>query len=88
MTDKERRDKAVDAFAEAMKARLDEKAARGYKGWDGAYNARYLLEEVKADAASMTVEKDDRHAVDIANLCMMLWFRANKLKQKSVRKIS
>jgi hypothetical protein len=67
--------KAVDAFAKAMKLRLDEKADAGYTGWDGAYPACSLRSEILSDAEEMREFAESHKAVDIANRCMMLWYR-------------
>lgn len=79
MTDKEKRDKAVDAFAVRMKARLDEKAAEGYSGWDGAYPWAPLCGEIITDATTLgpgIVGPAEEHLpVDIGTRAMMLWFR-------------
>jgi len=73
MTDKEKRDAAVDAFASAIKARLDEKAAKGFTGWDGAYSSDALGGEIADDAC--TVERASRKCVDIGARAMMLHYR-------------
>ena len=73
MTDKQRRDAAVDAFAEAIKTRLDEKAAKGYTGWDGEYPSDALAGEIADDAC--TVERAARKCVDIGARAAMLHFR-------------
>jgi hypothetical protein len=78
MNDKAKRDKAVDEFAAAMKARLDwaaEIVVSGKTGWDGEYSADALRSEIRDDADDMDMCGEDGKAVDIANRCMMLWFR-------------
>jgi hypothetical protein len=79
MTDKERRDAAVDRFALAMKARLDwASEVKGHTGWDGEYPTAALRGEIADDADAMARVGHEDKAVDIANRCMMLWHRANK----------
>ena len=78
MSDKQKRDKAVDDFAEAMKVRLDEKANEGYTGWDGGFPTKKLRESIDRDSWKMVRDGNDDKAVDIANRCMMLWFRAKE----------
>jgi len=73
MTDKEKRDAAVDAFAQAIKDRLDQKAAKGFTGWDGAYPSDALGGEIADD--SHTVERAARKCVDIGARAMMLHYR-------------
>jgi len=78
VSDKDKRDAAVDDFAKAMKARLDEKAAQGYTGWDEHYPAGKLAHEIYNDAARILPETggwNDKKGIDIANRAMMLWYR-------------
>lgn len=77
MTDREKRNAAVDKFADAIKARLDEQAARGYAGWDGntVRSSHYIADQLFADARNCVVTKKYGKAVDIAARAMMLWFR-------------
>lgn len=74
-SDKAKRDRAVDAFAVAIKARLDEQASKGYEGWDGAYSAHRLLLEIQDDAACFVPARWPNQAVDIGARAMMLHFR-------------
>jgi len=81
MSDKEKRDAAVDAFAADIKARLDEKAAMGYTGWDGEHPESDLLRQIKEDAEHLI----DRNAggrvlwtIDIGARAMFLHYRARK----------
>lgn len=73
MTDKQKRDAAVDAFAAAIKTRLDEQAAKGYTGWDGDYPTDALAGEIADDAC--TVERASRKCVDIGARAAMLHAR-------------
>jgi len=75
MNDKEKRDAAVDEFAKAMKERMDWAASQGKTGWDGEYPADALRSEIAEDADDMDLCEWDEKAVDIANRCMMLWYR-------------
>jgi hypothetical protein len=77
VTDKEKRDAAVDAFAAAIKARLDEQAAKGYTGWDGGYPSNVLRAEIVNDAAHGYRHKTDEKTVDIGARAMMLHFRSS-----------
>jgi hypothetical protein len=77
MTDKEKRDAAVDAFAAAIKARLDEQAAAGYTGWDGGYPTDALCWAIRDD--SDTTSRALAKAVDIGARAMMLHFRAERV---------
>lgn len=78
MTPKEKRDAAVDAFAAAMKARLDWGAdVKGYTGWDGEYPSELLRDEIDADVMSLCDAADEK-ALDIAARCMFLWYRQAK----------
>lgn len=63
---------AVDLFADAMKARLDEEAERGRSGWDdpgwvknGDARSRMLLNAGAGDHQSL---------VDAANFAMFIWW--------------
>ena len=79
MTDKEKRDTAIDTFASAIKLRLDEQAGKGYTGWDGAYSYYVLCDEIAGDAVAASQCRTDqcgRYAVDIGARAMMLHFRA------------
>ena len=90
MTDKQKRDAAVDAFATAIKARLDEKAAEGYTGWDGDYAANALAAELQDDADFMVlvtangIKRKQRCAlaVDIGARSMMLHFRTSNARNQ------
>lgn len=73
VTDKQKRDAAVDAFATAIRARLDEQAAKGYTGWDAAYPWQALAGEIADDSRS--VERALSKCIDIGARAMMLHFR-------------
>ena len=64
-------EKAVDAFAEAMKARLRSKAKQGWHGWQhmgrDALGGRLLM-----NAAKGATKDDQKSMVDVANLAMMI----------------
>ena len=77
MTEKDKRDAAVHAFAAEMIKRLDAKAAAGYTGWDGAYSAEDCRTDLYEDADDMELNDDDSKAVDTANRAMFLWYRDN-----------
>ena len=80
MTDKAKRDAAVDAFAMAIKVRMDEQAAKGYTGWDGDYPYYALCDEIAGDAAAASqcrTAKCGHYAIDIGARAMMLHFRSS-----------
>lgn len=66
-------DRAVDAFAAAMKAKLAEARAKGRGGWDdpNRCEVRYL-----ADLLIEQVTRRDADPIDIANLAMFVHARA------------
>lgn len=90
MTDKQKRDSAVRLFCEAMKDRLDAKAAKGYTGWDTAVGPNAdnigLVHLILYDATSMADKaygaEWERLAVDVGARAMMLWSRAQSCKEK------
>lgn len=59
----------VDAFAEAMKAKLRKKILEGYKGWD---DPKWTREKI-VEALKAHLEKGD--PVDIANFAAFIWNR-------------
>lgn len=78
--DKSKRDAAIDAFAEAMKQRLDQKAAEGKTGWDGGYPTEFLLNDMARNATVICAigreqEYYSKLAIDLANRAMMVWYR-------------
>ncbi len=83
MTPQQKRDAAVDAFAAAMKARLDWAAANGRAGWDDEkiYSSDRCRSDLAEDATDMDINGEwakDLQAIDIAARCMFLWYRAEK----------
>jgi len=83
MTDKQKRDAAVDAYAAEIKARLDAMAAEGYCGWAGSFPEEALLHSLGSDAGF--VQRRDLGAgerrtalVDIGGTAMILWFRSGQ----------
>lgn len=69
-------DLAVDRFAVAMKAKLAKKRAEGRGGWGGpTCNAEILSQMLRKH-----VEKGD--PVDVANFCMMLHQRGERITPK------
>jgi len=63
-----RLDRAVNAFASEMKARLREQAIKGYRGWDAPENYQRIADMMLKHAAVGEGEE-----VDAANLAMILW---------------
>ncbi len=68
---------AVDEFAKEMKARLLEKLLVGYSGWNDPkkVSSDNLRTDIVDDALDMELNDDSEKTVDIANRCMMLWYR-------------
>ena len=60
--------RAVDDFAAEMKARLQEQAINGCRGWDDPANYQRIVEMMVKHAAVSEGEE-----VDAANLAMFLW---------------
>lgn len=58
---------AVDVFAAAMKAKLEQKARQGFRGWDDLENIIQI-----GDLLRGHVQRGPGQAIDIANLAMML----------------
>ncbi len=67
----ERLERAVDEFADAMKAKLAEKARGGWTGWDNPQAKDNIYTAMLAQGAAIKYAKDQE--IDIANLAMMLW---------------
>ena len=69
---------AVDWFAAAMKERLAQKAREGFTGWDEACPVQEIKNRIADKVLQIKTENRSpaaRHATDIANLAMMIWFR-------------
>ena len=89
--DKEKREAALDVFAEGIKRRLDEQAAKGYSGWDGAYPDEKLARELKEDAEAVAFNTPlevytahfilRRKLLDIGARAMMLYYRSQQAKK-------
>lgn len=63
---------AVDAFAEAMKIKLEEKARDGWLGWDDTDFAEGIYSHMLARATAVPLAAGQE--VDVANFAMMLWW--------------
>lgn len=72
-TEVERLEAAVDAFAEAMKAKLRQKHKEGYTGWDDPNSRPFIQATLRYRATTPVGE-----AVNIANCAMFLWNLRNK----------
>lgn len=72
-------EKAIDEFAEKMKAKMRDKEKRGYKGWDdpNEFSARGISKMLIKHVA-----KGD--PVDVANFCMMLDVRDSGIVLRDV----
>ena len=59
-------------FANQMDKKMFEKLKKGYHGWD---NPRYkkVIKEKLMEHTKELIAGDNRQAVDVANLAMMLW---------------
>lgn len=68
-------DLAVDRFAAAMKAKLAEKRAQGYGGWD---NPDDCTVEWLSELLRKHVDKGD--PVDVGNFAMMIQQRGERIK--------
>jgi hypothetical protein len=60
----------VDAFAEAMKEKLNKKRGEGWTGWQENENYAGIKESLVYHATVKGIEGEE---VDIANLSMMIW---------------
>ena len=65
----QRLSQAVDDFADEMKARLSEQAAKGYRGWDDPANYHRICEMMMEHASVSSGQE-----VDAGNLAMILWY--------------
>ena len=79
---KSKRDMAVKIYAAAIKKRLDEKAAKGYSGWDGKDPSDVeLLRSLTTDAQTLWVTPLEatrnrrKLLVDIGARAMFLYYR-------------
>jgi hypothetical protein len=94
MTEKEKLCQLVDEFAKAMKKRLMQKHAEGFRGWEDSTlevdnipeNLFHKASEVYALCAGLGTDHyrkqvvSQKTFVDIANFAMFLW---RKIKEKS-----
>lgn len=71
----ERLEKAVDAFACAMKIKLREKAEQGFTGWNQKDMRGVIGRKIREQIVNGTSQKT---LVNIANLCMMLWYQRKR----------
>ena len=71
MSEVSKLEKAVDEFAEAMKARLRSKAKQGWRGWNNM-GRECLAERLMMNAAKGATQDDKKSLVDVANLAMMI----------------
>jgi len=85
MTEEQRKlIEANEAFAEKMLARMEEKAAAGYTGWDypafGSCDVPRKMHEKAASVCLFGETSDPKDLVDIANYAMMLHYRLKKIQ--------
>ena len=66
---------AVDGFAKAMKARMQDKRRKGWIGWHEAAAYPVINTRLLINAASASVKEDKQSCVDAANLAMMIWLK-------------
>jgi hypothetical protein len=71
MNDIEELEKAVDAFAEAMKIRLRTKQKQGWHGWK-TVGKEQLGGRLLLNAANGAIKGDKKSLVDVANLAMFI----------------
>ena len=69
---------AVKIFAEAIFDRLLEKCREGYRGWDGGYPYRALVNQILMDANNLNEKSISNVELDIAARAMMLWYRKHE----------
>ena len=86
MTEQEKLEEAVEAFAYEMKERLIEKMKQGYTGWDkpnGHPSDEYLTDSIVEDANHLRRQIQEGLTpstvtmCDIANRLMMIFYRHN-----------
>ena len=73
MSERQKLERAVDAFAAAMKARLMTKLKQGWGGWDEGRWQESIAERMLLNAARAKEHRDEKSLIDTANLAMMLW---------------
>jgi hypothetical protein len=73
--ERDRIDEALGQFTQAVRCRLYEKAAEGYRGWDKQYPAVALRGELYVDAKAVWLWEEDNRLVDIGARAMFLWHR-------------
>ena len=71
---------AVMRFRRAMEEKLLEKMWQGYYGWDDPASNDVIRRKL-ADHAARLCAGDDKQAVDVANLAMMLHYQAATSKE-------
>lgn len=80
MTEKEKRDKAVDEFAAEMKLRLDEKDRQGFTGMFDCdiidqIGLRMCYKATKlATIDTKSWAEFEKHSIDLGNFAMMAWY--------------
>jgi len=74
-------DRAVDAFAAAMKAKLHRKAAEGWRGWDDPNCLDAIKGKLVLRAVQVACGREGQEA-DIANFAMMVWRQGNRKGDK------
>ena len=77
MTDKQKRDRAVRAFAKNMIKKLDIKAKQGYNGWD-KYRFHKMLKNKLMLSVIKYLDNDPAQLVDVGNFAMMLHYQAKQ----------
>ena len=97
MTEIERINQVVDAFACAIKERMTKKYEEGYVGWDGEYPESALIEELVSDAEdinrNLPLDKFKttctnvllKRTIDVGARSMMLWYRHNHSLHRTSR---
>ena len=81
---------ACENFLSAMLQRLHEKEKIGYRGWDGkgknSPSWYDLFSAIREDMNNVRgwhdTDESQKMLIDIANRCIMLWYRQEKLLNK------
>lgn len=70
---------AINNFAEVMRERMKEKLLEGYTAWDRSFSWGPMMQAILDDVKFLDfyVNQSTKAAIDIANRCMMIWFRVN-----------
>ena len=76
-------DNAVDDFANRMKIKLFKKVKEGRSGWDNPHNSQRTRNELW-DHVARLCDGDEKQAVDVAALAMMLLYQKEAQNENPV----